>query len=79
MSERLTWEQIRQTYPNEWVVVTEFSLSGRDLTEGIVVAHSKDKRDARRLTRNVQEPRAVIFTGEHEKGFLGLHAQDVEG
>jgi hypothetical protein len=78
MHEKMTWTDIRETFPDEWVVVTDYELVGRDLTEGVVVFHSKDKRRIHEQSRTLRQPRAVIFTGEHKRGLIGLYVKNLE-
>ena len=78
MSELLTIDQIRTTYPEEWVLVGNPTLGDSDqvgsivskLQSGIVLYHSKDKREiaykAKELTQDV-ERFTCIFTGEMPK------------
>jgi hypothetical protein len=78
MKEPLTVDQIRSTYPDEWVLVGNPMLGDTDtigsivskLQSGIVLYHSKDKREiaykAKELTQDV-ERFACIFTGEVPK------------
>ena len=76
--EILTIEQIKAAYPDEWVLIGNPTLRDdnfvgpiiRKLISGIVLYHSKDKRElgykAAELTKNVQET-ACIYTGEVPK------------
>ena len=76
--ESLTIDQIRNTYPDQWVLVGNPILGDADtvgsvvnkLQSGIVLYHSKDKREiankAKELTRDV-ERFACVFTGEATK------------
>ena len=78
MNESLTIDQIRSTYPEQWVLVGNPTLGNSDqvgsvvskLQSGVVLYHSKDKREiaykAKELTQGV-ERFACIFTGEVPK------------
>lgn len=78
MENLLTFEQMRTTYPDEWVLVGNPLLGDADtvgsvvskLQSGIVLYHSKDKREiaykAKELTQQV-ERFACVFTGEIPK------------
>ena len=45
MSKKLTWEEIRQRYPDEWVVLVDFSVDeNQDLEAGVVYGHGPDLR-----------------------------------
>lgn len=78
MNESLTIDQIRNAYPEQWVLVGNPDLgdSGKvgsvvsKIQSGVVLYHSKDKREiaykAKELTHSV-ERFACIFTGEVPK------------
>ena len=78
MDEPLTIVQIRDAYPEQWVLIGNPVLGDPDkvgsvaskLQSGIVLYHSKDKREiaykAKELTQGV-ERFACIFTGEVPK------------
>ena len=78
MSEPLTIDQIRSTYPEQWVLIGNPILGDSDkvgsvvskLQSGIVLYNSKDKREiaykTKELTQDV-ERFACIFTGEVPK------------
>lgn len=78
MNNPLTIDQIRSTYPEEWVLIGDPDLGDPShvgsvvskLQSGIVLYHSKDKREiaskAKELTQGV-ERFACIFTGEVPK------------
>ena len=78
MDETLTVDQIKSTYPNQWVLIGNPVLANPELVSsvinklqsGIVLYHSKDKREvaykAKELTQGV-ERFACVFTGEAPK------------
>lgn len=78
MNEALTIDQIRSTYPEQWVLVGNPVMGNPNqvgsviskLQSGVVLYHSKDKREiaykAKALTQDV-EHFACIFTGEVPK------------
>ena len=78
MNEPLTIDQIRSTYPEQWVLIGNPNLGDSDLVgsvvsklqSGVVLYHSKDKREiaykAKELTQGV-EHFTCIFTGETPK------------
>jgi len=48
-SERLTWDQICNRFPDEWVVLVETDWTtgwGPELSTAVVVAHYKRRREA---------------------------------
>lgn len=44
-TEELTIDQITEQYPDEWVLLGNPLLSGTSIIAGIVLFHSKDKRE----------------------------------
>lgn len=63
-AEKLPWDEIRRRYPDEWVVLVDYSLDeDEQLTAGVVFAHAPDKGE---LKAAMAEPydAAVLFTGE---------------
>ena len=76
--EALTIEQIKAQYPDEWVLIGDPDLGSEDsigtiikkLVSGIVLFHSKDKREVAYKGKDVRQGyRSVtlIFTGEIPK------------
>ncbi len=53
----LLWEDIKNQYPDEWVVIGNPVFDGMKITKGIVLAHHSDKRVA------------SIEGGERREGF----------
>jgi hypothetical protein len=49
-AERLTWNEICQRYPNEWVVLAEFDRPGDEMDlefdTAVVIAHRKRRKEA---------------------------------
>lgn len=43
MAQRMTWEEMKTAYPDEWVAVVNYSSDERGDIDGEVVAHSRDK------------------------------------
>ncbi|AQG79790.1 hypothetical protein [Spirosoma montaniterrae] len=66
----LTIDQIKAQYPDEWVLVGNPSLSGATVLGGIVIDHSKDKREIayRQPNWRAQFQSAItVFTGDKPK------------
>lgn len=57
VEEILTWEEIKNCYPNEWVVLGNPIFDAMKILSGTVLAHHQDKRVA------------SIEGGEHRTGF----------
>ncbi|MBI4814865.1 MAG: hypothetical protein HY791_01325 [Deltaproteobacteria bacterium] len=63
---RLSWDEIRTRYPNEWVVLVEMEYEGGDEDDGellsaVCLGHSKNPRDVLNQTRPLRE-RCNCFT-----------------
>jgi hypothetical protein len=78
MPEKLTWDEIKARYPDEWVVITDHRIEGVEPVEGIVVDHGKIKKEVYRRLRAAPNGSAILFTGEIRHGLLGLHAVDLD-
>ena len=70
MGQRMTWEEMKKAYPNEWVAVVNYaSQEGGDI-DGEVVYHSDDKgvfyRDLGGLVQKYGDV-AMEYTGERIK------------
>ena len=47
--ERLTWKQMEERYPNQWLSITDYTTDDADrLESGIVECHSTDMRQVAR-------------------------------
>lgn len=63
----MTWPQICETFPNEWVVVVNYERKGPVEVEGEVVAHAPQKSGFQVSPRKIiQQYRkiALRYTGE---------------
>jgi hypothetical protein len=56
MNKKLTWEQIRNQYPDQWVSIIEPELSDEEgFKGGVVVAFDKDKKAAINKTKELRK------------------------
>jgi hypothetical protein len=65
----MTWEEIRQQYPDEWVLI-EFTELDAELkvVKGEVIAHSPHKEEIYKQLPDLENERiAIEFTGELPK------------
>lgn len=64
MGTKMTWEEMKKTFPDEWLLVTD---SERDklgnIVSGVVERHSAEKDEVYRLPL-VQKNAAFEYTGE---------------
>ena len=75
MGKKMTWEDMKKQFPNEWLLITDFELdeSGH-LVAGIVDRHSKDKEVVYRLPA-LDRSTAFRYTGESTFAGLRSHAK----
>ncbi|KJH69348.1 hypothetical protein [Aliterella atlantica] len=63
----VTFKQAQTLFPNEWVLVGNPVMRGAVVEDGVVLFHSKDKKEVCYLGRNQSagfERIAVAFTGQ---------------
>jgi hypothetical protein len=58
-TEKLSWDEIKRRYPDEWVVLTDHRVEGIDMVEGVVVDHGKVKSEVYSRLRNAPNGSAV--------------------
>ena len=66
----MTLEQIKQQYPNQWVLI-EFSELDDELRviDGTVIAHSPDRHEIEKQLATLRNEKiAVEFTGDGDTG-----------
>jgi hypothetical protein len=72
----LTWEEIENQYPNEWVVLGNPIFEGMKILKGTVLAHHADKRVASiegGERREGFKKFTLTFTGQHQSNaHIGL-------
>jgi len=75
MQTKMTWEEMKAQYPNEWLLITDFELDEYgQIICGIIERHSKLKRVAA-LPPIVNQDTAFFYTGE--SAFLGMRSHAV--
>lgn len=74
MAEKITWIDMKEKFPDEWLLITDFDLDkfGR-IIAGVVARHSKEKDHVYRLPA-LNKSTAFRFTGESTFGGLRSHA-----
>ena len=70
----MTWSEMKNTFPNEWLLITEYQLdeSGH-LINGHVERHAKDKTKVYQLP-SLGKSTAFRYTGESTFSGLRNHA-----
>ena len=78
MADKLSWNEIKRTYPDEWVVLVDYSMAGADPTDGVVIDHGRVKKQVYQRLRDIPDKCAVMYTGEIRRGLVGLYVEDVD-
>ena len=74
MAKRLTWEEMKREYPNEWLLIVDFDLDESGLLKGgKVERHSKRKADVYESPAPDSSV-ALRYTGESNFSGLRSHA-----
>jgi hypothetical protein len=75
MRKRMTWEDMKKEYPDEWLLIVDFeSDNSGHIIAGIVERHSKEKDDVYRLPA-LNRSTAFRYTGESDFAGLRSHAE----
>ena len=72
MADKLTWDEIRRQYPDQWVILIDLDADdvSHEVHAGVVFAHSKNERELLASTKAALAGKssAVLFTGELAAG-----------
>lgn len=64
MAQKMTWEEMKKAYPDEWLLITDYETDeSGNVAGGIVERHSKDDYEVFRLPA-LKQPCAFKYTGE---------------
>ena len=75
MGQKMTWEEMKQHFPNEWLVIVDFEVDNSGhLVAGVVERHSPKKHEVYRLPVR-QQSTAFRYTGESTFSGLRSHAE----
>ena len=61
--QRITMAKMKALYPDEYLFLTDCIDDGRDITEGIVIAHSPKIEEINEVSRHFKGNGAVWYTG----------------
>jgi len=77
MSEKLTWDEIKRRFPEEYVILVDYDFDeNEDLVSGVVFAHGRDRAEACDQCQRAAikpNPIAVRYTGEIKGGIISFH------
>ena len=66
MAQKMTWEEMKKAYPNEWLLITDYETDDSgNVAKGVVTRHSKDKGEVYRLP-TLKQPGAFKYTGKSQ-------------
>lgn len=75
MEKKMTWEEMKKAYPDEWLLVIDYELNEYgEIITGVVERHSKKKDEVYRLPR-LKKPGAFEYTGESTFRGFRSHAK----
>lgn len=75
MEEKLTWEEMKKRFPDEWLLIGDMQLNEhQQLLKGIVLQHSPTKSDIFTLPAK-SGPTAFRYTGESTFSGLRSHVE----
>jgi len=76
MAQKMTWQEMKEAFPDEWLLVTDYeSDKYGNVTIGVVERHSQDKSEVFRLPA-LKKSCAFVYTGESTfPGGWRAHAQ----
>lgn len=70
MEKKMTWEEMKKKYPDEWLLITDFDQDNSGhITAGRVSRHSKNKDNVYRLPA-LNKSTAFRYTGQSD--FAGV-------
>ena len=67
MAKKMTWEEMREMFPDEWVALADYEMDGAINITGTVIAHDPDKKSFHKTVRKLMPKYhdiAVRFTGQ---------------
>ena len=72
MAQKLSWDEIKNQYPNEWVELVDFDKDENGyLINGVVIYHTSNKKEFTKETLKIHKEKkhevyAQRYTGEHK-------------
>ena len=72
MAEKITWEEMKNSYPDEWLLIVDFDLDETGhLTKGVVERHSRSKQ---KIYKTPLRNKSAAFRYTGESAFSGLRS-----
>lgn len=66
MSQKMTWDEMKKSYPDEWVALVDYEEDDRVDIEGVVVAHHPNRKTFHEMVSNLLPKygdMSIRFTG----------------
>lgn len=67
MNQKMTWEEVKRTYPDEWVALVDYDSNCESDIEGRVVVHHSQRKTFYTLAKEIfpqYRDMAIRFTGQ---------------
>ena len=79
MADKLSWDEVRAKYPDEWVILVDLVVNETtDVTAGRVYDHSPDRSYIHEKQLDVRQDAAVLYTGKLHGAVASLGLARVE-
>ena len=77
--DRITLEQARKLYPDEWVLFSDASIDPANtaFTDGLVYFHDRDPQKVHEKARELKTGGAIFFTGTHRYRRVTLKVDEI--
>ena len=76
MDEKISWEEMKNEYPDEWLLIVDYELDNSGhIVSGIVERHSRNKKDVYQLP-SLDKSAAFRYTGESTFSGFRSHANN---
>lgn len=70
MKQRITWDEAKQSYPDEWVAFVEYDETDGFPSAGTVIVHHPERQQFHQLVKNFvphYHDMALLYTGQRVK------------
>ncbi|MBI4871310.1 MAG: hypothetical protein HY814_07050 [Candidatus Riflebacteria bacterium] len=79
MTEKLTWDEIKQRYPDEYVILAEPEFDdNEDPVGGVVLSHGQNEDEALAPVHGVKETWFLTYTGEILGGLISVQVESLD-
>lgn len=78
MIEPLTWSQIKERFPDQWVLLENPEDDGADLLAGTVREHGPQRKPLLEHAHSLNSRFAVVFTGAITRGLFGINVKALD-